>query len=77
MLAPEGFQRLPRRPHPAFLDILLAFVHSRGDVQEPLIGFRVLNDCLRFAVDGKHQRLLGFLEMFHELPGIPPEVVIA
>jgi hypothetical protein len=79
MDAAERFQGFTRRTHAAFLHVLKALADSlkrvglSRDVEEALIGFGILHDRFRFAVNGKNQRPLGFLEMLHEFSGIAPE----
>src|ERR1700719_5042009 len=79
MFAPEHFQRFPRGTRAALLHILktlpdsLPSINLRGDSKQALIGFGILHDCFGLSINGKHQRFLGLLEVFHELPGIAPE----
>src|SRR5260370_10591792 len=69
----EHFQNFPRRPHASFLYIFkpladsLSRVGLRGDVEEALIGFSILYDRFRFAIDGENERSLGFRDTFHEV----------
>jgi len=79
MAAAEEFQSFTRWADAAFLYILKSLADSLGrvglrrDVEQLLIGFRILHDRFRFAIDGENQGSLGFLEMFHELTRIAPE----
>ncbi len=79
MDAAEHFQSFPRRTHAALLYILkplpdsLSHVGLSRDVEETLIGFGILHDRFRFAIDGENQGSLGFLKTFHEFTRIAPE----
>jgi len=79
MDAAEHFQNFTRRPHATLLYVLKPLPYSfngiglRRDVEQALIGFGILHDRFRFAVNGKNQRPLGFLETFHEFSRIAPE----
>src|ERR1700738_4008606 len=79
MGAPEHFQSFTRRTHTTILYILDALADSLkciglcGDVKQTLIGFGILHNRLRLSIDRKNQRFLRLLEIFHELPRIPPE----
>jgi hypothetical protein len=79
MVAPEHFQSFPRRTHTTPLYIFDALPDSlkgiglRGDVEQALIGFRILHDRFRLSIDCKNQRFLRFLEVLHELPWIAAE----
>jgi hypothetical protein len=76
MDAAEDFKSFPSRTHAALFYILkplpdsLNGVDLRRDVQQALISFSILHDRFRFAINGKNQRPLGFLEAFHEFAGI-------
>jgi hypothetical protein len=79
MDAAEGFQSFARRTDAAFLYVLKSLpnpfkgIGSRRDVEEVLIGFRILHDRFRFAIDSKNQRSLRLLETLHEFCRITPE----
>src|SRR6266567_4399605 len=79
MDAAEDFQSFPRRTDAALFYVLkpladsLSGIGLRCDVEQALIGFGILDDRFRFAVNGENQRLLGFLEVLHELSRIAPE----
>src|ERR1700730_9532176 len=79
MDAAERFQRFTRRTHAALVYVIKPLADSlnrvglRRDVEEALIGFGVLHDRFRFAVDCKNQPPLGFLEAFHEFSRMAPE----
>ncbi len=79
MNAAEHFKGFARRTDAALLQILKPLLDSlngiglRRDVEQMLIGFSILNDRFRFAIDGENQGSLGFLETFHEFSRIPPE----
>jgi hypothetical protein len=48
-------------------------VSFRGDVEQALVGFCVLNNGFRFTVDRKNDWPFGFLQAFHELGGLAPK----
>src|SRR5438045_9429648 len=79
MDAAEQFKSFARRTHAALLYVLKPLPDSLNgiglcrDVEEALIGLSILHDRFRFAVNGKNQRPLGFLETFHEFSRIAPE----
>jgi hypothetical protein len=79
MNAAEEFQSFPRRAHTALFYILKSLPDSldgiglRCDVEQALIGFSILHDSFRFAVNGKNQGALGFLKTLHEFARIAPE----
>jgi hypothetical protein len=79
MDAAEDFQSFPCGTHATLYYVLKPLADSFsgiglcGYVQQALIGFRILDDRFRFAINGENQRLLGFLEAFHELSRIAPE----
>src|SRR5258708_12139436 len=79
MVAPEHLQSFTRRTHTTLLYVFEALPDSlkciglRGNVEQALIGFRILHDRFRFSIDCKNQRFLRLLEMLHELPRIAPE----
>jgi len=79
MDAAENVQSFPRWTHAALLYVLKPLPDSldgiglRRDVEQTLIGLSILHDRFRFAVNGKNQRPLGFLETFHEFSRITPE----
>jgi hypothetical protein len=43
-------------------------------IEKLLVGFRILDDDLRFAVDCQHQRIAGLLEAFEEFRRVALEV---
>jgi hypothetical protein len=45
----------------------------RGNIQQPLVGFRVLNHGFRFAIYGKDYRPLRLLKALHEFAGLAAE----
>src|SRR5713226_6221704 len=79
MDAAEHFKSFARRTDAALLYVLKPLPYSldgiglRRDVEQTLIGLSILHDRFRFAVNGKNQRPLGFLETFHEFSRIAPE----
>ena len=79
MDAAEHFKSFARRPDAALLQVLKPLPDSfngvglRRDVEQMLIGFSILHDRFRFAVDGENQGSLGFLETLHEFSWIAPE----
>src|SRR5229473_1220834 len=79
MDAAEHFQSFTRRTYAAFLYVLkpltdtLNRVGLRSDVEQALIGFSILHNRFRLAVNGKNQRPLGFLEALHEFSRIAAE----
>jgi hypothetical protein len=79
MDAAEQFKGFARWTDAALLYVLkpladtLNRVGLRSDVEQALIGFSVLHNRFRFAVNGKNQRPLGFLEALHEFSRIAAE----
>jgi hypothetical protein len=79
MDAAEQFKGFARWTDTALLYVLkpladtLNRVGLRSDVEQALIGFSVLHNRFRFAVNGKNQRPLGFLEALHEFSRIAAE----
>src|SRR6266849_2876276 len=79
MDAAEHFKSFARRTDAALFYVLKTLTDSlkrvglRRDVEEALIGFGILQDRFRFAIDGENQRPLGFLETLHEFSRIAPE----
>jgi len=51
----------------------LEYIGAGGQVQQALIGSRVLHDGLGFALDSKNYRPFALLELFHKLAGPAPE----
>src|SRR5258708_16269512 len=76
MDAAEQFKGFARWTDAALLYVLkplpdsLSRVGLRRDVEKALIGFGILHDRFRFAIDGENQRPLGFLEALHEFSRI-------
>jgi hypothetical protein len=72
-------EELLRGPRTACPDILfplpdaLRLVRESGQVEQPLISLYVLDDGLRLAVDGKHDRALGFSQLPHHLDRVIAE----
>jgi len=79
MDAAEQFKGFARWTDAALLYVLkplpdsLSRVGLRRDVEEALIGFGILHDRFRFAIDGENQGSLGFLKTLHEFARITPE----
>src|ERR1700739_4943662 len=79
MVAAEHLQCFTGRTHTTVLYVLDALPDSlkgidfRGDVEQALIGFRILHDRFRLSIDCKNQWFLRFLEVLHELPWIAAE----
>src|SRR5438552_6362999 len=79
MVSAEHLQSFTRGTHTTLLCVFdalpdaLKCVGLRGHVEQALIGFGILHDRLRLAIDRKNQRFLRFLEMLHELPWIAAE----
>jgi hypothetical protein len=79
MDAAEQFKGFARWTDAALLYVLkpladtLNRVGLRSDVEQALIGFSILHNRFRFAVNGKNQRPLGFLEALHEFSRIAAE----
>ena len=75
MIGFELVKELSRRPGPSLFHVFEpltdAFLRigARGDVEQPLIGFRVLYDSRCLAIYGEHQGALGFPEPLHEVAG--------
>jgi hypothetical protein len=51
----------------------LKYVGLSGDVQQTLIGFRVLNNSLCFAIDGQYHGPFGLFQAPHEFARLSPE----
>jgi hypothetical protein len=79
MVVEEQLQSFTRGTHTTLLCVFDALPDSlkcvglRGDVEQALIGFGILDDRFRLSIDGKNQRFLRFLELLHELPRIAAE----
>jgi len=79
-MAPGVFQSLTRWANsPLFyvfktLPDTFCSVRLCGDIEQPLISLGVLHNGLCFSIDGEYKRPLRFLQMLHELGGIPAEV---
>src|ERR1022692_2263283 len=77
MLSFKPVEELPRRPGLSFSRVLQALpdslsrVSTGGDIEQALIGLRVLDDRRRLAFHGEHDRTLALLEMFHEVARPP------
>jgi hypothetical protein len=48
-------------------------IGARGDVEQALIGFRILHDGGGLSVNREHYGAFGFLKLFHEVAGRPPK----
>src|SRR5690349_4620144 len=79
MVAAERVQSFTSGPRTTLLYVFDALpdafkcIGLRGDVEQALIGFGILDDRFRLSIDGKNQRFLRFLEQLHELPRIAAE----
>jgi hypothetical protein len=79
MVAAEHLQCFTGWTHTTLLCVFDALPDSlkgiglRGDIEQTLIGFGILDDSFRLSIDRKNQRFLRFLELPHELPGIAAE----
>jgi hypothetical protein len=79
MFLSEGLQRFPRRIHAACSNILeplsdtLSRIRLRREVEQALIGCRVLYDSGGLAVDRQHNRAFRFLELLQKRSGIIPK----
>src|SRR5216684_1647236 len=79
MVAPKHLQCFTGGTHTTLLCVFEALPDALkcsglcGDVEQALIGFRILHDRFRLSIDRKNQRLLRLFEMLHELPWIAPE----
>jgi hypothetical protein len=79
MVAAEHLQCFAGGTHTTLLCVFDALADTlkciglRGDVEQALIGFGILHDRFCLSIDGKNQRFLRFLEMFHEFPTIAAE----
>jgi len=83
MLAPEGFQSFSRVHHTAFSHILAALpdaffgVGLGREIEQTLIGFRVLHDGGGLIIDGQHHRALRFFKLLKKRGGRFRNVVSA
>jgi hypothetical protein len=72
-------EKLPYGAEPAVPGIVhslpdaLIRIGASGDIEQMLIGFRILNHGLGFALNRKHYRASAFLELFHQLGGVAPK----
>jgi hypothetical protein len=72
-------EKLADGAEPAVLGIVqtladaLMRISASGDVEQVLIGFRILNHGLGFTLDRKHYGASAPLELFHELGGVAPK----
>src|ERR1700687_1354892 len=48
-------------------------VGAGGNIQQPLVGCRILHDGLRLAVDRKHDGTLALFKLLHEVAGFAAE----
>jgi hypothetical protein len=72
----EKLSRWPDSPSPRVLQTLanaLLGVSARGNIQQALIGFRVLCYGRRFALRREHHGTLTPLELLHVVAGTPPK----
>src|SRR5580700_1705651 len=72
-------EELPRWPGLSFARVLQALPDSLiclgacGDIEQPLIGLRVLYNSCRLALHGQHNWPLALLELLYEIAGSPAE----
>lgn len=75
MLRPELGEEFPDGSHIASAGVFealpdsFASVRLRGDVEQALIGFGILNHGPSLAFDGEHHGALGLLELLHKITG--------
>jgi len=80
MAAAELGEYLFGWPSPAMSDIVQTLpdcfvnVGSRGDIEQPLILFRVLHDSLSLAVHGQHDGPLALFDLLEKFARIAPKV---
>src|SRR5262245_23216479 len=80
MLAPQFFQRLPRRTPLAAIEFLYPFANGRQflsisqPVENLLVTFRIHNDQRRPPVDRQHHRIAGFTQLLQVLRRVALEV---
>src|SRR5271165_2418524 len=73
MLLSDFFESLARRPGAALGDVIkpladsLMDIRLGGDVQQTLVGLRILDYGFGFAFDREHHGPLGLLKLFHEV----------
>src|SRR5713226_9317563 len=79
--APQRFQGFARRAYAAFFHIFEALADTfrsvglRRYIEQPLIGFGILQDRLGLSVDGKNQRFSRLFQMFQDFAGLRRNVV--
>jgi hypothetical protein len=75
MLAANLVEDLSRRKSATACHIIQALanalfrIRSGGEVQQALVGFRILDDGGGFSVHRKHHRAFGLPELFHKVTG--------
>jgi hypothetical protein len=79
MLSPQFFKYLARRANAAVRYIIqtspdgFESIALRGNIQQALIRFGILNDSFCLPVDRKYDRPFCLLEPLHECSRLPPE----
>ena len=79
MLAPESFERFTSGRIAATPEVFhtlpdtLRGVGAGRYIEQPLIGFDILNDGLRFAIDSQNYGAFALFDLPHEFAGTPPE----
>ena len=72
----EEFPGWPQLSFPGVLKTLpnaLFCIRAGCDIEQTLVGFRILNNGRSLPVHGQHQCALAFPELFHEIAGPPTE----
>ena len=80
MFASKPVEHLPRWLRASSLHISQASLDALNGLyafQKLLVGFRILDDDLRFSVDRQDQRVAGLLEAIEELRGVALEIAEA
>ena len=75
----EFVKEFPGGPQPSFPGVLetlpdaLFRIRAGRDIEQALVGFRILHNSRSLPVHGQHQCELAFPELFHEIAGPPTE----
>jgi len=79
MSSPEIVEHLSDGSSPALSYVIkplpnrLEYIRLRGNVQQPLIGFRILNDSSSFSLHSENHRPFTLLDLLHEVAGPAPK----
>lgn len=79
MLGLEFVEELPGGPQPSLPGVLQALadalirIGAGGDVEQALVGFRILHNSRGLPIYREDHGALALLELFHEIAGSAPE----